>query len=79
MSPERREVRVGLVILAAMLILAVGIFMIGSKRNLFSRKSRYYVEFSFKLDTSQLPRPMQFGIGGQADWTLGVERTLRVE
>ena len=40
---------------------------------------RYYVEFSYKLDTSQLPRPMQFGIGGQADWTLGVERTLKVE
>lgn len=40
---------------------------------------RYYVEFSYKLDTSQLPRPMQFGIGGQADWTLGVERTVRVD
>jgi len=46
MSPRSREVRVGLVILAAILILAVGIFMIGSKRNLFSRKSRYFVEFS---------------------------------
>jgi hypothetical protein len=40
---------------------------------------RYYVEFSYKLDTSQLPRPMQFGIGGQADWSLGVERVLKVE
>lgn len=40
---------------------------------------RYYVEFSYRLDTSQLPRPMQIGIGGQADWSLGVERTLRVE
>ena len=40
---------------------------------------RYYVEFSYKLDTSQLPRPMQFGIGAQADWSLGVERTVRVE
>lgn len=40
---------------------------------------RYYVEFSYKLDTSQLPRPMQFGIGGQGDWSLGVERTVRVE
>lgn len=40
---------------------------------------RYYVEFSYKLDTSQLPRPMQFGIGGQGDWTLGVERTVRIE
>jgi hypothetical protein len=40
---------------------------------------RYYVEFSYKLDISQLPRPMQFGIGGQGDWALGVERTVRVE
>lgn len=40
---------------------------------------RYYVEFSYQLDTSQLPRPMQFGIGGQADWTLGVERTVKME
>ena len=40
---------------------------------------RYYVEFSYKLDTTQLPRPMQFGIGGQADWSLGVERVLKVE
>ena len=37
--------------------------------------SRHYVEFSYRLDTSQLPRPMQIGIGGQADWTLSVQRT----
>jgi hypothetical protein len=41
--------------------------------------SRHYVEFSFRLDTSQLPGPMQFGLTTQADWTLGVERTLRLE
>ena len=40
--------------------------------------SRHYVEFSFRLDTAQLPRPMQIGIGGQADWTLRVERTRRL-
>lgn len=40
---------------------------------------RHYVEFTYRLDTSQLPRPMQIGIGGQADWSLGVERTVRVE
>jgi len=40
---------------------------------------RYYVEFSYQLDTSQMPRPMQFGIGGQAEWALSVERTLRFE
>ena len=37
--------------------------------------SRHYVEFSFRLDTSQLPRPMQIGIGGQADWSMSVQRT----
>ena len=40
--------------------------------------SRQYVEFSFKLDTSQLPRPMQIGIGGQADWTISVQRTQKI-
>jgi hypothetical protein len=38
---------------------------------------RYYVEFSFKLDNSQLPQPMQIDLGG--DWKLGVERSVRVE
>jgi hypothetical protein len=41
--------------------------------------SRHYVEFSFKLDTTQLPGPMQIGLTTQADWTLGLERTLRLE
>jgi hypothetical protein len=40
--------------------------------------SHHYVEFSFRLDTSQLPRPMQIGIGGQADWSLSVERTQKI-
>jgi hypothetical protein len=39
----------------------------------------HYIEFRWRLDTSQLPPPMQIGIGGQADWQLGVERTLRFE
>lgn len=38
---------------------------------------RYYVEFSFRLDNSQLPQPMQIDLGG--DWKLGVEKTLRLE
>lgn len=40
--------------------------------------SRQYVEFSLRLDTSQLPRPLQISFGGQAEWTLGVQRTLTV-
>jgi hypothetical protein len=35
--------------------------------------SSHYVEFSFRLDTSLLPRPMQIGINGQPDWTLSIE------
>lgn len=38
---------------------------------------KHYVEFSFRLDTTLLPRPMQIGISGQPDWSLSVERTQR--
>ena len=37
----------------------------------------YYVEFSYRLDTSLLPRPMQIGVSGQPDWLLAVKRTQR--
>lgn len=40
---------------------------------------RYYVEFGYRLDTSQLPSPMQIGLGGPAEWSISVEKTLRVE
>jgi hypothetical protein len=43
------------------------------------KDSSYYLEFSYRLDSSQLPGPMQFGLGGGADWTVGVSRTLRIE
>ncbi len=42
----------------------------------------FYLEFNYRLDTTQLPGPMQFGLGGlggQGDWAVGVSRTLRVE
>ena len=39
--------------------------------------SRHYVELSYRLDTTLLPRPMQIGIGGQPDWTLLVEKFQR--
>jgi len=41
--------------------------------------ARYYVEFSYHLDASQLPRPMQLDLAAQAEWHLGVERTIPVE
>ena len=37
---------------------------------------RYYVAFSYRLDATKLPSPMQIGIGGQPDWVLRVEREL---
>lgn len=41
--------------------------------------SKHYLEFSWRLDSSQLPSPLQLGLGGQAEWLLGVERTLRLD
>ncbi len=46
MPPRSREVKVGLVILGAMVVLAFGVFLIGDKNNLFSRKNEYYILFS---------------------------------
>ncbi len=36
------------------------------------------VEFSFRLDTTQLPRPIQIGVAGQSDWSIAVGRTQRL-
>lgn len=41
--------------------------------------SKHYVEFVFRLDTSQLPPPMLVGLTAQSEWQLGIERTLRLE
>jgi hypothetical protein len=40
--------------------------------------ARHYVEFQYRLDTAELPRPMQIGISGEPDWQLLVKRTLRL-
>ena len=40
--------------------------------------SHHYLEFNYRLDTSLLPRPMQIGIGGQADWSLSVQRSQKI-
>lgn len=37
---------------------------------------RHYIEFAYRLDTEQLPRPLQIGIGTQPEWTLRVARTI---
>jgi len=41
-------------------------------------EAQNYIEFTYRLDTSLLPRPMQIGIGGEAAWSLSVERTQRL-
>lgn len=40
---------------------------------------RYYVDFQFFLDSSQLPPAMRLDISAQSEWKLGVERTIPVE
>ena len=40
-----REIKVGLLIMAALAAFAVGIFMIGESSNLFARKNRYFIRF----------------------------------
>ncbi len=40
---------------------------------------RYYVDFQFYLDASQLPPPMRLDLNAQSEWKLGVERTIPVE
>ena len=41
-------------------------------------ESHHSVAFSFRLDSSELPRPLQIGILGQSDWTLAASRTQSV-
>lgn len=41
--------------------------------------SRHSVEFSWRLDTSQLPSPMLIGLTGASEFALGVERTLKLD
>lgn len=38
----------------------------------------HYVDFSFRLDTDELPRPMQIGLGDQNGWNLTVQRRISV-
>jgi Domain of unknown function (DUF4390) len=36
----------------------------------------HYVDFSFKLDTDELPRPILIGLDGQSDWRLAVDKQV---
>lgn len=39
----------------------------------------YYIEFDYRLDTTQLPGPMQFGLVTQGDWAVSVTRTIKLD
>lgn len=40
--------------------------------------ARHNVDFKFRLDVSQLPRPFQIGAVGQAEWNLSAARNQRL-
>jgi len=37
--------------------------------------AQHTIEFRYRLDTAQLPRPLQIGVAGQSDWSLAIERS----
>jgi hypothetical protein len=39
---------------------------------------RYRVDFSFRLDVSQLPRPLQIGALGQSEWNISTAAMQRL-
>lgn len=44
----------------------------------WSNDSNYSVDVSFKLDVTQLQRPLQIGATGQSDWSLSGQRSFRL-
>jgi hypothetical protein len=40
--------------------------------------ARYNVDFRFRLDVSQLPRPFQIGAVGHSDWSIAASRNVRL-
>ena len=41
-------------------------------------EARQYVNYRFRLDLSQLPRPFQIGVASQPDWSLNLTRMQRI-
>src|SRR5450830_1742666 len=42
-------------------------------------EARHSVDFRFRLDVSQLPRPFQLGVTGRTDWNLAASRNQRLQ
>ena len=40
--------------------------------------TKYTLNFQFRIDTSQLPRPFQITAGGQNEWNLALSRSVRL-
>jgi hypothetical protein len=40
--------------------------------------ARHVLDFAWRLDTGELPRPMQIGIGNLPEWQLAVERRVEL-
>jgi hypothetical protein len=57
----------------------IGAWRIAEQAQIEGDPKSYYLEFSWRLDSSQLPSPMQIGLPGTAGWALGIERVLRLE
>ena len=41
--------------------------------------SVHTLDFNFRLDLSQLPRPFQIGVAGQRDWSISVQKNERLQ
>lgn len=41
--------------------------------------SRHNIDYRFKLDLLQLPRPLQIGVVGQNEWSISAQRNVRPE
>jgi hypothetical protein len=40
--------------------------------------TKYTLNYQFRIDTSQLPRPFQITAGGQNEWNLALSRSMRL-
>lgn len=43
----------------------------------FDPDSRHSIDFRFRLDLTQLPRPFQIGAVGQSEWNISAQRNVR--
>ena len=57
----------------------IGAWRVAEQAQVDADPRSYYLEFSWRLDSSQLPSPMQIGLPGTSGWALGIERVLRLE